>query len=78
MGHRHGEFNASILNSCPIHNQSCHLNNGELHHRQTEINLLEKTMTYLKYKDYKLNDIDKEFQMAYWESHFNNFKNLLD
>jgi len=77
-GHRIGDFNESILNSSPMHNHKCHIDNGELHHRETEIKLLEKTMTVLRHKDYQMKDIDKRFQMAYWETHFQHFNNLLD
>jgi len=76
--HRHGDFNASILNSSPMHNHGCHLDNGELHHRETEIKLLEKTMMVLAHKHYKATKLDKQFQMAYWETHFKHFNNLLD
>lgn len=71
------DFNASILNSSPMHNSGCHLDNGELHHQEVEINLLEKTMTVLFYNHYKLNDVDKLFIKTYWNSHFSHFKNLL-
>ena len=77
-GHRDGEFNASILNSAPMHNEGCHLDNGELHHRETEIKLLEKTMTILSHKHYKPSRLDKQFMMAYWDTHFRHFNNLLD
>ena len=78
MGHTHGDFNTSILNSSAMHNCGCHLDNGELHHRETEIKLLEKTLTMLKFKKYKLTDLDKQFQKVYWETHFKNFNNLLN
>lgn len=78
MGHRHGDFNESILNSSPMHNHGCHLDNPELHKRETEIKLLEKTMTVLIHKEYKLTKKDKSFQMAYWDTHYRHFNNLLD
>ena len=78
MGHQPGEFNASILNSSPMHNHKCHLDNGKLHHRDTEIKLLEKTMTVLIHKEYKLTDLDREFIDAYRESHYKYFNNLLE
>lgn len=76
--HKHGEFNTSILNSSPMHNYGCHLNNGELHHRKVEIKLLEKTMTTLAYKHYEMTDLDRQFQTTYWETHYKHFNNLLD
>ena len=75
--HQHGTFNESILNSSPMHNEKCHINNGELHHREVEIKLLEKTMTALAYDDYILTNLDREFITAYWDTHFKHFNNLL-
>lgn len=75
--YRIGDFNASILNSSPLHNSGCHLDNGELHHQEIETKLLEKTMTILAYKHYELKDIDKQFVKAYWDTHYFHFNNLL-
>ena len=77
MDHKHGDFNTSILNSSPMHNHGCHLDNGKLHHRETEILLLEKTMTALAYKHYRLTDLDKLFKETYHDTHFKHFDNLL-
>ena len=60
-----------------MHNHKCHIDNGELHHREIEIKLLEKTMTVLAHKEYKMLRKDKQFQMAYWDTHFKHFNNLL-
>jgi len=70
MDHKHGDFNASILNSSAMHNNRCHLDNGELHHRDVEIKLLKKTLKMLMIKGYKLTETDKEFQKVYWDTHF--------
>lgn len=77
MDHKHGDFNTSILNSSPMHNHGCHLDNGELHHQAVEIKLLEKTMTTLAYSHYHLNDIDKQFIEIYWDTHYKHFNNKL-
>ncbi len=76
-GHKPGKFNASLLNSSPMHNRGCHIDNGELHHRDVEIKLLEKTMTVFSYEGYKMTELDKEFTDTYRESHFKYFKNML-
>jgi len=70
MDHKHGDFNTSILNSSAMHNSGCHLDNGELHHRDVEIKLLKKTLDMLTFKSYKLTEVDKEFQKVYWNTHF--------
>jgi len=77
LDHRLGEFNSSILNSSPMHNRKCHIDNGLLHHRDIEIKLLEKTMTALKYDGYILTNLDRAFTEAYWDTHFKHFNNLL-
>lgn len=77
MDHKHGDFNTSILNSSPMHNHGCHLDNGQLHHKKIEIKLLEKTMSALAYNHYKMNDIDKKFIDIYQDTHFKYFNNLL-
>lgn len=71
-GHKEVKCNKSILNSCPIHNDKCHLQNGQLHKRDNETELLEKVITILANNDYRLKDIDKEFIKTYTESHFKN------
>ena len=76
--HKHGDFNTSILNSSPMHNNGCHLDNSELHKRRVEIKLLKKTMTVLIHKEYVPTDLDNKFMIAYWDTHFKNFNNLLD
>lgn len=70
--HKDERCNMSILNSCPIHNEKCHLRNGQLHKRENEIELLEKVITILANNNYKLKDIDKKFIKTYQESHFKN------
>jgi hypothetical protein len=64
------DCNKSILNSCPIHNSKCHLNNSQLHQRENEIELLQKTFQALSSLGYKLKEIDEQFMVTYWESHY--------
>ena len=78
MGHKPGEFNTSILNSSPMHNHGCHLDNGKLHHRETEIKLLQKTMTAISLQEYELTDLDREFIETYRDSHYQYINNLLE
>ena len=77
-GHQHGDFNCSILNSSPMHNHGCHLDNPELHKREMEIKLLEKTMTALAYAHYKVKELDRQFINTYQKTHYKHFKNLLN
>ena len=74
-GHRNTEANASILNSSPMHNHGCHLDNGRLHWRDMEIKLLQKTYDALtKRQGYRLKEIDREFIDTYMDSHYKQIK----
>lgn len=54
-----------------MHNRGCHLDNGKLHHRDTEILLLQKTFHALtKAQGYQLNSLDRQFIDAYYHTHF--------
>jgi hypothetical protein len=69
-GYQQLDCNESILNSCPIHNRACHLDNSQLHKRDNEVELLEKIILILSNNDYKLKEIDKNFIKAYYDSHY--------
>ena len=61
-----GKHNTSILNSCPIHNQKCHIGNeAHLYNDDTVKQLLQKTLTALLQMDYKLKPIDREYMTIY-------------
>jgi len=62
-----GKFNTSILNSCPIHNFSCHIGNGDLHKIDNEKILLRKVYQTLVKNNYILNQKDKKFLEIYSE-----------
>jgi len=71
MNHHDGDFNASILNSSPMHNFGCHIDNGKLHHVEYEIALLKKTYQALtQIQNYKLTERDIRFIGTYYETHF--------
>jgi len=74
FGYHGGECNKSILNSCPIHNQSCHLDNGELHKEENEIELLQRVITIMSNNNYVLKNIDKEFIKTYFDTHYQYIK----
>ena len=59
--------NASVLNSCPIHNHKCHLYNSDLHRPETEKLLLKKVLMVLSANGYKFKPIDRQFISAYQE-----------
>ncbi len=63
--YRNGEFNESMLNSCPIHNFGCHLYNGQLHHLSVEKRLLRKVADALVKEGYKLKQKDNDFLNVY-------------
>ena len=65
MNYIKGDHNKSILNSCPIHNDKCHLGNGELHNEHKESELLQRTVDALLKLDYKLKQIDLDFLETY-------------
>lgn len=61
-----GDHNKSVFNSCPIHNQRCHIGN-EAHLYNDEIvkQLLLKTLMALFQMEYKANKRDREFLKVY-------------
>jgi len=65
LRYQDGEFNRSMLNSCPIHNFSCHLYNPELHKEENERYLLQKVLRILIKESYILKKIDVEFFKKY-------------
>lgn len=61
-----GDHNRSILNSCPIHNRVCHINNDSYLHRQDVTTmLLDKVVEALDFLGYVWNERDKKFFIAY-------------
>jgi hypothetical protein len=60
-----GDFNDSILNSCPINNWKCHLDNSALHFPENEKILLRKTIKILLKGGYELKEKDLQFYKAY-------------
>ena len=61
-----GEHNESVLNSCPIHNQVCHVGNEAfLYSEETIRMLLKKTLDALTSMGYTLKPIDREFLRVY-------------
>ena len=69
-GFKRGKHNLSAINSCPIHNFGCHLDNGKLHNNKYEVKLLNKVIQYLISVNYKFNSTDKEFFKQYYDTHF--------
>lgn len=65
--HKEGAFNKSILNSCPIHNEGCHLYNEAVIHEDEWIKETLKRVLYtlVNCQGYKLKKIDKEFLNVY-------------
>jgi len=64
-----GEFNKSVCNSFPIHNEGCHLYNPELHRIENEKMMLVKVFRYLLKNNYVFEEIDKEFIRKYRENY---------
>lgn len=56
-----GDFNNSVLNSCPIHNDGCHIYNPALHQIKNEEALLQKVLCILLANGYALVKKDYEF-----------------
>ena len=65
-----GKFNSSILNSSPMHNCECHLDNPHLHKLKYERLLLEKTFKALANINYGLTSNDREFYRIYHATHY--------
>lgn len=61
LHHILGRISNSILNSAPIHNFSCHLDNGKINHLETKKLFLAKTLGYLLSHDYKFKKKDNDF-----------------
>jgi len=62
--YKKGNFNHSVLNSCPICNLKCHIGkDGELHAQIPE--LLGKTKRALESLHYKLTPLDRKFLEVY-------------
>lgn len=59
-----GKHNESVFNSCPIHNQKCHVGN-EAYLGAHISDLLEKTKTALDEMGYTRNALDREFLEIY-------------
>lgn len=47
LHHIRGRISNSPLNACPIHNWKCHIDNGILGKRETQISLINRTGAYL-------------------------------
>lgn len=61
LHHCLGRISNSILNSAPIHNFACHLDNGLINHRENVKKFLKKTYNYVIGAGYKLKKKDIEF-----------------
>ncbi len=61
-----GDHNKSVLNSCPIHNRVCHINNDSFLHREDITGaLLSKVNDALAFLGYTWNERDQEFYKTY-------------
>lgn len=60
-----GKHNESLLNSTLLNNFRNHIGNGELHHLDTEKELVLRTFNLAIDKGYVLNYIDQEFLTIY-------------
>lgn len=64
--HVKGAHNASIYNSCPVHNYGCHINNEAFLYNDDNIKmLLQKTYMALEGEGYTKKPIDREFLKVY-------------
>lgn len=59
-----GEHNTSILNSCPIHNFGCHIDNEAWLNKNVPL-LLQRTKDALDQLGYEWNENDKKFARIY-------------
>jgi hypothetical protein len=59
-----GEFNTSMLNSCPLNNFDCHLNQN-LHSEEIEKLLAQRVITSLLKSGYEMTEKDVEFYKQY-------------
>jgi hypothetical protein len=61
-----GKHNKSILNSCPLHNDKCHLYNGAVLHTRKMISKLLKEVEWILMREgYQFTKLDKEFKEVY-------------
>jgi len=62
-----GNHNASIYNSCPVHNHGCHVGNESYLYRDEIIKklLMQTRITVNHYTDHVDNEIDKVFKSVY-------------
>ena len=67
QSYKEGHFNNSILNSCPIHNEGCHLYNPALHKIENEKILLRSVLLILLVSGYQLTLKDYSFIENYSE-----------
>lgn len=67
LHHILGRCSNSILNSAPIHNFSCHLDNGNINKSKNVKNFLNKTLTYVISNGYKFKKKDRNFLEKYKE-----------
>lgn len=63
-GYKDGEHNRSVLNSCPIHNYGCHIDNEAWLGRNVGL-LLSKVKQALEDMGYVLKPIDRKFLEVY-------------
>lgn len=62
-----GDFNSSVLNSFPIHNEKCHLYNPKLHKLENERKMILKVLKILLRNDYSLKEKDIIFIKKYFK-----------
>ncbi len=61
-----GDHNKSVFNSCPLHNDKCHIGNEAYLHKDENIkSLLHEVLHALKELGYQPNGRDYEFLKAY-------------
>lgn len=61
LHHIMGRVSDSPLNAATLHNNKCHLSNGELHTFDSEVELLSKTYWFLITNGYILTNTDRRF-----------------
>jgi hypothetical protein len=66
-GYKSGKHNKSVLNSCPIHNEGCHLYNEAYLHDPENITMLLRKVLRIVVVNHgiKLKPIDREFIYIY-------------
>jgi len=67
--YKDGEFNKSVLNTCPLNNFETHIGNGKIHLRETETMLMAKVLKIAYDKvgrgEYQFTKNDCEFIKEY-------------